>query len=238
VEEIEEIDEVDEDQGFKSYEQYIEEGGDPEFYRGKKAYLQQKKVIQEIKEMKAKTKQIDDFMFEQEKRHAKETERLLKQIESQKAEAKADLDFERYDALEQQRQDLQGVQTKVNQGEPIVIAQYRKTNPELDPQSLKFDPVHNAAFSAAFNAIAMQTEQRLGRPVTDAEVQELLEETSKKLNPKPAPRASKVASSTNSGGKKTTGLDKLSPEQKALYSKWLKDPKKKAYAEQLIKNAE
>lgn len=241
VEEVEETEESEEttDNGFKSYDEYIADGGDPDFYRGKKAFEQQKEIIAELKTWKSKTKQIDDFMFQQEKRHAKETERLLADIEKAKKEAKNELDFDKYEELERQRQDIQGVATEKHEGEAPVIADYRQSNPELNPAAPNFDPVYASAFAAAFNVAANQAEKQAGRPLTQSEIQMHLEATAKRLGNKPVEkqqRPSKVAANKGSGGGKKDVLSSMPPEQRAMYQRWLKDPNKKAYAETMIAN--
>lgn len=232
---VEEVEEVV-DNGFLSYEEYIEKGGDPAFYRGEKAFKQQKDILAEMKALKKKT---DDFMFEQEKRHKAETDRLLKEIEKSKAEAKADLDFERYEELSQQERDLH--KPRQTEGEAPVIAHYRNENPELNPAAPEYDPVYASAFAAAFNVSAMNAEKTVGRPLNDLEISKWLEATAKKLKPQPVvtKKTSKVTPTGGSGGGRKDPIANLDPMQKSMYEKWMKsgNPEKEKFAKQMLKNA-
>lgn len=245
VEEVEEVEEVEvteerediDGDGFKSFDEYVADGGDPDFYRGKKAYQQQKDILAEMKALKKKT---DDFMFQQEKRHAAETERLLKEIEKAKAEAKADLDFDRYEELNTQERELKGAHQQKNEGEAPVIAHYRNENPELNPAAPEFDPIYASAFAAAFNTAAMKAEQTVGRALNEAEIAKWLEATAKKLRPQPVAtkKASKVSASTSSGGGKKDPVASLDADARALYNKWANsgDPDKVKWAKQMLSN--
>jgi len=231
-------------EGFKSYEQYIEDGGDPDFYRGKKAFAQQRKIIEEMKEIKEKSKKVDDFMFQQEKRFAEEKERMLKEIEKAKKEAREELDFERYDELNEQERNLkEGKVEQQAQGEPQFIAEYRTKNPILNPAAPQFNAAIASGFAATFNAMVIEAERRAGRGLSEAECAMYLEETAKMLKvgdqpQKPKNKVNRVTPSGSAGGKAVKGLDSMSPEVKAQYNKWANsnDPEKQAWAKTMLEN--
>ncbi len=229
-------------EGFKSYEQYIEDGGDPDFYRGKKAFAQQRKIIDEMKEIKEKSKKVDDFMFKQEQRHEQEKQKLLKEIEKAKKEARDELDFERYDELTEQEKELQGAKPKQQEGEPQFIAEYRTKNPILNPAAPQFNAAVASGFAATFNAMVIEAERRAGRGLSEAECAMYLEETARILKvgeqPKQHKKKSVITPSTSAGGKAIKGLDAMDAEQKALYKKWANsnDPEKQSWAKTMLEN--
>jgi|GEM_PF-3383659 len=231
-------DDVPED--FKSYEQYVADGGDPEYYRGPKAFKQQKEILDELKGVKEKFKRFEEDAVKFDKFREQEKERLLKQLEDQKKKAREDLDFDAYDDLEKQRRQIEeGPEAEASDSqEPPVIATYRSENPQLNPAAPEFDPVYASAFAGAFNAVVAQAQQRAGRNLTEAEIQTHLETVKKRLGggEAPAKRPSKVEGARRPS-KTQAPADKMPPEVKAMHDRWINhhDAAKREYAKTLAK---
>lgn len=221
-------------EGYKTLEEYVADGGDPDYYRGPKAYEKDREFISEIKDIKRKLKERDDEMLALQELHTKERERLLKEIETKKAKAKEDLDFETYEDLENQRRELEQPKQKQDKGEPPVIQTYRQTNPKLNPAAPEFDSVYASAFAAAFNAQAVEAEKRAGRPLNEDEVQRYLDATAQRLGgQQPQKRTPKVEGTRKAKPNKDP-VGQLPPEYKRMYDRWIAKGMKEQ-AENLLK---
>jgi len=224
-------------ENYKTLEDYIADGGDPDYYRGPKAFEKDRELIGEVKEIKRKLKERDNEMLALVDFQEKERERLLSEIKEKKAQAKENLDFDAYETLDQQARDLEQPEKPAQQGEPDVIKSYRQANPKINPASAEYDPVHDSMFAAAFNAMVMSAEQRAGRALTESEIQGYLDATAKRVGgekPTATPRPSKVAG-TKRSAKKADPVAALPPEVQGLYKRWMSDPKKKEFAANLLK---
>lgn len=222
---------------YKTLEEYVAAGGDPDFYRGPKAYAKDKELIGEIKEIKRKLKERDDEMVKLSEYHERERKRLIKEIDEKKAKAKEDLDFEAYEQLDAQRRELEGAEKPQHHGEPPVIQSYRQSNPKLNPAAPEFDPVHASAFAAAFNAMVTDAEKRAGRALNEGEIQRYLDATASRLGGgQPARRAPAVEGTRKPAAKKDP-VAALDPAMRRMYDRWMSsgDPVKKKYAENLLK---
>lgn len=241
VEEQEDHEEVVEDQeqlpkGYKTLEEYIADGGDPDYYRGPKAFAEQRKIIDELKETKGKVKRIDDEMLRLQKFHDQEKKRLLSEIDVKRAKAKEDMDFEAYDQLGEQKRQLETAEPPQQQGEHPVIASFRADNPVLNQADPSYDPVYASAFAAAFNVMVQEGQQRAGRELAEAEIQRYLAETKNKLSPgQPQRRPSRVEPAKRQV-RRDDPLEKMPAEIRGMYERWNKhtDPKKREYAKNLL----
>lgn len=227
--------------GFLDYEDYIAQGRDPEFYQGKKAFAEKQQLVSEKKELKAKFQKIDDDMLRLQQSHDREKQRLKAEIESKKQQAKADLDFDAYEQLDKQQRELDAPQQQGNEHQ--VVAGYRKEFPELNPGAPEFKQEYAQDFAALFNARAMAAAQRAGRGLTDSEIRQHLDSVRKQLGGQAATpqaeRPSKAAPAKRTTAKKDP-VDSLDPLAKDMYMRWKNhhDPKKRAYAETLLQNAQ
>ena len=178
--------------GFKTYEEWVAEGNDPDDYVGKKAYerqynnIQQNKALtNEVKELKSTVQQTVDatnaLLSQQDQQHKAELEAALAQAkEDDDVEAALDAQqgLDEIDARAQQRQQQQATAPR---GEHAEIAAFREANPMLDRDSDQFDEDFNADVEAAFNNLAAQ-----GLTQTDAQVKKALKaahRAAKALNP-------------------------------------------------------
>ena len=216
--------------GYKTLEEYVADGGDPDYYKGPKAYKQQREIISELKDIKEKNRQRDEEMAALTKHFEKERSRLIKQIEDEQAKAKEDLDFDRYEELGKQRSELEqeNPHAQAEIQEHPVIAGFRGENPELNPASPKFDKVYTSAFQGAFNALIEDTAQRAGRSLTDAEIKDCLTEIKQRISPQQQQprRQPKGVEGTRKKTSKPDPVASLDPATKRLYERWSKSPKK------------
>lgn len=210
-------------EGYKTLEEYVADGGDPEYYRGPKAYEKDRVLIGEIKEIKRKLSERDDEMVALQELHEKERQRLLKDIEKKKAEAKESFDFEAYEDLSEQERELNSRNKPQDQGgEPPVIQSYRQQNPKLNPAAPDFDPVHASAFAAAFNALVTDAEKRAGRRLNEQEIGTYLDATAKRLGGLlPAQRRTPKVEGTRRAKPQKDPVGDLPPEYKRMYDRWM-----------------
>lgn len=235
VDELDDKDNPEIPEGYQSLEEYVASGRDPDYYRGPKAYEKDKEFLAEIKEIKSKLKERDEEMLALQQFHEKERQRLLKEIETKKAKAKEELDFEAYEDLAAQERELQSAKKQEQaQGEAPVIQAFRQANPKINPASPEYDPVYGSAFAAAFNAMVAEAERRAQRPLNEAEVRQYLDATAQRLGGSQAQRPPKVEGTRRPAARKDP-VAALPPEMKRLYDRWSKDPNKKAWAENLLK---
>jgi len=127
--------------GFKSYEEYIAEGGDPDLYKGKKAYEAEKKRIDEIKDLKKEFKVFtQQLMTANAETMNKERLAMKAQLEAELKQQKADGDV---DGALETKEKLTELKAEVKAG-PVplhpVIEQFIEDNPILDKNSDEYDP--------------------------------------------------------------------------------------------------
>jgi len=127
--------------GFKSYDEYVKDGGDPEMYKGKKAFEAEKKRIDEIKDLKKEFK-----VFTQQVLTAN-AETLNKDRLAMKAQLEAELKQHKADGLVDEalatKEKLDDLKQEVKAG-PVplhpVIEQFIEDNPILDKDHDDYDP--------------------------------------------------------------------------------------------------
>lgn len=127
--------------GFKSYEEYVKDGGDPELYKGKKAYEAEKKRIDEIKDLKKEFKVFtQQLMTANAETMNKERLAMKTQLEAELKQQRADGDV---DAALETKEKLTELKAEVKAG-PVplhpVIEQFIEDNPILDKDSDDYDP--------------------------------------------------------------------------------------------------
>lgn len=130
--------------GFLTLEAYTEKGGDPDMYRGKKAFAQFYEKSQETKASNAALSDLKGSV--QAMAQAMETtkqDELAKQrtqLEGEISKAKEEFDFDQYEKSKQKLRDIESKKVaQAPQGEPPVVTQFRANNPALDRSSPEFD---------------------------------------------------------------------------------------------------
>ena len=163
VEQTQEVEPIEEPEdnppGFKDYSTYVGEGGDPETYRGKKAYEAQYDLIQANKELKAGQRQMQETLNQtvsamgQWKEQQKE--QMKSELERDLEEAKAGFDMdgalaitERLSALDKSpAQSTQPGHPQVNS----VLEDHVRNSPLLNSSSNQYDASFSNDVAAVFD---------------------------------------------------------------------------------------
>ena len=141
----EEIEEIEKSPpGFKSYEEYVAEGGDPDMYKGKKAFEAEYERIQEIRRDKSETKELKDGMSSiidtLGEWKTQQTSTIRAELEAQLAEQKRTADVD--GALEtKEKLDALKETPKKQETPPLnpVLEKFMTENPIIDQGSDQFN---------------------------------------------------------------------------------------------------
>lgn len=151
--------------GWTPYQEYIDGGGDPEMYRGAKAFLQfyenRKKNKDKVEEKDAQVESLRDEMEQLAKMMAedrkKQKEKFKKELEERLKQQKEDLDVEGYaetadelKRLEEESGDT--TEQPAKQKEHPVIQSFRDDNPVFDRESNKFNEEANTMLESMVNS--------------------------------------------------------------------------------------
>ena len=147
IEEVETAEEVEDDtpKGFLSLEAYTEKGGDPDMYRGKKAFAQFYEKSQETKASNAAFADLQSNVkamtaaMEETKQTALSNQRA--ELEAVMVKAREEFDITALEKTQKQLFELDQRKQAVPkpQGEPAVVAHFRTNNPAIDRNSPDFD---------------------------------------------------------------------------------------------------
>ena len=220
VEELEEQIEQEEEQdepadespkGYKSYDQYIEDGGDPDMFRGKKAYEQFYDKNQELKALKNDIKEVklgvSQMAKAQQEAHNQTVAKLMAQFEDDMQQAKDSLDFEAYEKANRARDNLQkqnvGKAPESERPFQSIISNFRSLNPALDPSSSEYDVDLDQAVVNRVNAKAAKMNINV---LDESDIKSLLEDSFNDAKGK----FTKYQSKTPKTPPKTRQLDKKS----------------------------
>lgn len=169
IEEVEEVEEAEEAEeieggeqaeeveegnlpGYKTYEQWIEEGRDPADFKGENAYKAEYGRIQEVKDLTTMVENLVNTIDEEKKtaaQKAREDER--NRIEAELREAKEDLDVDKALELSRKLGEFQDGDNVVEKPEPEPIQRFRQENPIINPQSPSYDADFELAMASAVN---------------------------------------------------------------------------------------
>jgi hypothetical protein len=193
-------------EGYLSYDEYIEQGGDPRYYRGEAAYADQKGMISEIKELRGALSEQKEALFAmtkfQEEQREAEQEKLLRErayLEQQLQSARTNLDIDKYDAVRNRIDQIdsktkQAEQPQAQEGEHPVFRNARESDPRLNHSHPDFDIDFNAQVEARVNNSIQQAQARNGgRPLTDNELASHLNAALDAVGKKAKPKVNRVA---------------------------------------------
>lgn len=222
--------------GYKNYDEYIADGGDPDFYRGKEAYKQQKELIQEKRNTESRFKERIDALEKQmvnlaltnEQQRKKEIQDLKKKIEV----AKVNDDTEGLDSAYKELNsisDTPEIRPKYSPSPSVV--EFIANEPRLDTSSPKFDASYYAQFDAVLSQGINNAQSRIGRQLSDVEIRQHLEYTHNQLNSGNKSdnqetlnpnrnRPNKVGAPRSSS--KSDPITKMDVHTKGLYERWSK----------------
>lgn len=237
--------------GHLELEEYVEQGGDPEMYRGKKAFQQFHDVKQELSSFKRSNKDLsnnvaavldqqkqfinkqnNDAMRQNETRIVELEERLNlahEELDSKKA-VKIQKQIDKLETANDQAKQAEKTQVQTPQSHIDEVLDFREDNPELDQNAEEFD-----------TDLDKQVTELVGLSYTtdmsDREVRRLLKGAYKKAksgstkyNQKQIKTAPNTATPTKKGVKpnKAAKLSKLDPSAKGIYKHFMDNGNKDA----------
>ena len=167
--------------GHKSYDEYIADGGDPDRYKGKQAFEDERERIAENKRLRGEVKSLKDTV----QQTAGAVDSLVDQarkeerekIEARLHEAKENEDF---DAFEKAKDDLEEHDKAAPKNqpaayqEPDVIVNFRSDNPMIDAEAEEFDAEFNDFVEGAYNDLYHKMSQGGRKQLTDKQIGRLL----------------------------------------------------------------
>jgi len=247
-------------EGFKTLDQFVEDGGDPEFYRGKEAYKQQKDLIKEKKESENKYKTRIDAM-------EKQLIDLVYSNDQQKnaaiADAKADIEIAKKnddtEGVAEAYQKLQEMEKpkSASPDKPVAfpcVQEFIKNENRLDPLSPNYDRNYDVQFDALVKNSSYNAQIRIGgRALTDPEMQSHLDYAHSILNPQQSRHVEGQQTTLNSNRNKAAKVgaprgskskvdpfSKMDTDTKQLYDRWNKsrNPDHKEMAKSLKRRYE
>jgi hypothetical protein len=234
--------------GYLTFEAYTEKGGDPDMYRGKKAFAQFYEKSQETKESKAALSDLQSnvkaMAQAMELTKQNELSELTLKLEGELAKNKAEFDFDQYEKTQQQLKAIESkkVEQAPSQGEPPVVTQFRANNPALDRSSPEFDADLNDLVEKRVNEKFQKVNPNA---MTEADFNELLgdaltsvkskfakyQQVKPKTPPKTRPQSTPKKQSVNN-------LTDLSPSSRGMYDMLLEtsgEDTAKAYLKNITK---
>lgn len=174
--------------GFKSYDEYIADGGDPDMYRGKKAFEAEHTRIDENKRLRKDVRGLQSTVQQTMEAvtdwQTTERAKMRKDIEAELKTAKADEDLD--GALDaQQRLDQLDDEPEAQPAateEHTVIQDFREANPMLDSESDDFDQDFNDDVEAFYNGLYQQLSYGGRKKVSDGQIKRALKRALKEAN--------------------------------------------------------
>lgn len=164
--------------GWKDLDTYLEEGGDPDMWRGSKAFNQHYELRQDNKSKLAQMdKKLDDSINLFAENLTRQDEIHRKKLEDALAQARDDNDIERFEEVSKEIQATE--KNTVSPGEPAVIKKFRSTIPELDFASDNFNKSYNASVEKAANERLIKLGEDYQRPPSELECLTILNEEAK-----------------------------------------------------------
>jgi len=220
----ESAEEVAKEYGYKDYKTYVDEGGDPDMFRGPKAFMDYREMKDKGKEKYANLEgKMDDMVthFAQATTQQKEAHR--KELDKALAEAKEDSDIDKYAEVSKEIQELEKTPQKIE--EPQVVRDFRKSLPELDLVSDKFNKSFNASVEMQVNQKSLSQSQKLGRQLSDLEMSVIMNEVVDEVKPdfphlfktRKRKNPPKQGDGPSKGDKKADPLLSLDAESREMY---------------------
>ncbi len=170
--------------GFDSYDEYVSKGGDPDMYRGKKAYVAEHERIDENKRLRREVKDLTSTVQQTVEAvdslvtQAKQQTRA--EIEGELSRAMEDEDPKAAVAAQKKLDSLDGEQAKQKTyREPDVIRDFRDSKPLIDQGSDEFDAEFNADMTAIYNDYALRLSNQDRVKLSDAQMNRLLRKSYK-----------------------------------------------------------
>lgn len=228
--------------GWTPYQEYVDNGGDPDKYSGAQTFLTNYEAInrgrERDKEMGKMSGKIDRMSESFAKSMTAQETSIRKEYEAKKTEARKDEDFEAYEEAdtELKRLDAREKDRDTPAGQEIhpVVADIVSKNPSIDKESDDYDPL---MYGAVYGAVAAGIEG-LGRdttksPPTDFELRHIMEgaieSAQERMNGSPPEKQGRKAPNIRTGGKKpAASTGKLDPQSQDVYDNFVENGLKDA----------
>jgi len=166
--------------GFKTLEEYVADGGDPEMYRGKKAYEAEHNRIEENKLLRTEMRSIKDntrlAVEALGEWKADQTKVLREQLVAELEEAREEEDLNKALAAQTKITELDNAPkpAAAQQPENPVIQAFRVANPLINPGDDRFNAEFTTDVEAIYNGIVNQLNQGGRVNLTDGQMQRAL----------------------------------------------------------------
>lgn len=163
--------------GFLSYEEYTAQGGDPDMYRGRKAFENEHERIEENKRLRRDVKGMQSTVAQTMEAvnewKGNERTKMRDELEVSLSRAMEDEDPQAALAAQKKLDALEDLPPPARPEHPV-IADFRAEHPALDASSDAFDVELNADVESFFNNLAEQLSQGNRRQLTDSQVTRVL----------------------------------------------------------------
>ena len=179
--------------GYISYDDWVDQGKDPDLFKGSKAYSAEYDRIQEVKELKGLVEKVVDTTGEWKKQQQADTRR---QVEQAKIDARAELEQAKDDhdinkalAAQDRLKDLEAQPVNEPQTVNPILSSFFSQNPVLDEKSAQFDKAVFEDTRMAQHAILNKLtggDPELAGQLTEDQIQRSMAvalKTAKDLNP-------------------------------------------------------
>jgi len=165
--------------GFLSYEDYVAQGGDPEMYRGPKAFVAEHDRIEENKQLRRELKEtqtmVKTTMDAVQDWQTTERGRLKAEVEAELNEAFENEDPKAAVAAQKKLDELESAPAPAApQGEHPAIQDFREKNPLIDQASDRFNAEFNADVEAIYNTTAQALSLNGSRKLTEGQINRAL----------------------------------------------------------------
>jgi hypothetical protein len=251
VEDQQEVEEKeDTPPGYLNYEQYVAKGGDPDLYRGPKAYSQYHELTKQVSSVKKSNRELMDgvnkMLANQEQSIKTQTEIKVKELQDKLDIAHEELDSKKAVKLQKQ---IDKLEQEPEKPRPKVaptshldeVRDYQSEHPELDADSSQFN-------ESLYKAVSKRLQENYSHKMTDREVYRLIKRSHKetlKDDPKFNQRKPRKPISSAAPNKKAGATKSLAVREKALdpvaaqiynHHKSKGTPEGKAQAEEFLNN--
>jgi hypothetical protein len=174
--------------GFKTYDEYIADGGDPDMYRGKKAFEAEHTRIDENKRLRKDVRGLQDTVQQTMEAvtdwQTVERGKMRKELDAQLKKNREDEDLD--GALATQKE-IDELDDEPEPGpapteEHSVIQDFRDANPMLDADHDDFDQDFNDDVEAFYNGLYQQLSYGGRKKVSDGQIKRALKRALKEAN--------------------------------------------------------
>ncbi len=166
--------------GFKSFDEYVADGGDPDMYRGRKAYEAEHNRINENKDLKRELKglkgTVQQTMDAVNEWQSTERKKIRTELEAELHEAMENEDPKAAVEAKEKLNELDDAPSPqpATGEESGVIQDFRAANPMIDADSEQWNEEFNADVEAFYNGMYAQLSYNGKKKLTDGQIKRCL----------------------------------------------------------------